>query len=101
MVWENASFWLLVLLCGAIYAIALPAQKAVREAEKELTADELKTFRDHYAKRSSKSDMPMKFDPLAAAQRRASRIWLTGCIAVIVAISWIIYAGPTLGLFQS
>ncbi|MEM8537329.1 MAG: hypothetical protein AAGF56_05640 [Pseudomonadota bacterium] len=99
MIWQTASFWLLVVLAVGMYAVAQPAQRAVREAEKKLTADELKTFRDNYLQKSARHDMPTKFDTLAAAQSRLSSIWIFSCILLIGALIWIIFAGPTLGLY--
>ncbi len=99
MIWNAPSFWLLVVLMVGIYAMAWPAQKRLREAEKALNADDLKTFRDHYRKPTAQADMPTKYHEIATAQKYLSKIWLTGCAAFIGALVWIIFAGPSLGLF--
>jgi hypothetical protein len=99
MIWENASFWLLVVLCGGLYVIALPAIRAVREEERKLTEDELKTYRENYSRRDRQHTMPDKFAALATAQRRVSRIWFLGMIALVVSLFWINFSGPSLGLY--
>jgi len=100
MTLTSPSFILLVLICVGAWLIGGPASKAVKNAEMDLSADELKTFRERYRKSSRRRDMPTKFKAIAEASDRAARIWLISAVAVTVTIVWTILAGPGLGLFE-
>jgi hypothetical protein len=95
----SPSFILLALLCAAIWLFGGPANKAVKRAEMELGADDLKTFRERHRRKASRADMPSRFRDIAEASDRAARIWLWSAVAVIAALVWIIATGPGLGLF--
>ncbi|MEM9427091.1 MAG: hypothetical protein AAGA06_10360 [Pseudomonadota bacterium] len=73
--------------------------KAVEQAKIPLTADEVKTYIEQYARKVPISQMPTKFTELATAQRKAGRIWIGSCLAIIATLIAIVFLGPGLGLF--
>ena len=92
------GFLLLAILCGGLWLVGGPAMATVQRAEKQLTADDLKMFRERFARRRNREEMPMKLAELAAARDRVSRIWWFGAVAVIVILVAINALGPDLGL---
>jgi hypothetical protein len=92
------GFLLLALLCVGLWLVGGPVMGRLKRAEQDLTSDELKTFRERFARGRNRAEMPTKFAELAEASDRASRIWLFGMVAVIVILVAIIALGPGLGL---
>ena len=62
-----------------------------RAHDATMVADELKTFNERYARASSRADMPTRFNEIAEATSRASRIWLASTVAILLVLVWIIF----------
>ena len=92
------SFLLIALFCVWLWLVGGSVSAAVKRAEQQLTDDDLKTFRERFARRRNRAEMPMKLAELAAARDRASRIFLFAAVASIAILVAIIALGPDLGL---
>ncbi|MEM9342249.1 MAG: hypothetical protein AAGA87_04330 [Pseudomonadota bacterium] len=95
----SPAYVMLIVLLAGIFLITRPAKSAVDKAKAELSDEDLQTFRNQYASRTSRATMPAKFDALVKAQERVSRIWIFSMLAVLAGLVWVIVAGPGLGLF--
>ena len=92
--------FILLALIGLLMALfAVPNKRAKDDAEKKLTAEDLKLFREQYLTKANRATMPTRFDDYARAGDKASRIWIISVLGIIAALVWIIMAGPNLGLF--
>ncbi|MEM9972014.1 MAG: hypothetical protein AAF762_13085 [Pseudomonadota bacterium] len=94
----SPGFILLYVIGGVTWLLSWPVTKAVERAKVPLTADELKTFQEQYARKVPLAEMPSKYVDLATAQRKAGRIWIASTIAITLALLAIIFAGPGLGV---
>jgi hypothetical protein len=94
----SPAFILLVILLGVICLIGNPKVKAVKQAERELSADELKIFRENYSRKARRGDMPSRFEEIARASDAVTRLWLISVVLLLAALTWIILAGHGLGL---
>jgi len=94
----SPGFILLFIILAMAWLFGTPANRAVRKAQMNLTADEARTFAEKYRRASSRADMPSRFAELAQAKARAERVWLISSAAILIVLVWIILAGPGLGL---
>ena len=95
---ELPSVILLAIVIVATWAVAGPVSNRIKMLERNFTADEIRDFRERFAKRSDRAEMPAKFDNYAALKDRMGRIWITAVFATITALIAIIYLGSDLGL---
>ena len=90
-----------ILVAGIVivlWLVGVSSKKASDTARKDLKEDDLQTFQGKYVSAKARADMPMKFDELASTSDRARRLWIVGVLAIVLALIWITYAGPNLGL---
>ena len=90
---------MLALLLVVVFLLGTPANKAVKRAERELSEDDVKAFRETYFRASSRQNMPMKFETYAKAIDRAKIVWTVAILAIICGLLWAIIGGAGLGLF--
>ena len=95
----SPAYIMLAVLAGAIFLFSRPVTAAVKRAEMDLTADDLKTFKERYRRKTARHDMPPRFEAYAQATDKAGRVWSSAVLAIIVALVWITMAGPGRGLF--
>jgi len=70
---------LMGLVLIAAWATGGPLMRRIKAFEVDMTADEVKTFQDRYAKRDQRADMPARFNEYVALKNRATRHWLASC----------------------
>ena len=95
---SQPGFWLLAAFAVISSLLSRAVTRGVEDAERDLTADELKTFREDYVRHNRRSDMLMKYQRMADAQDRARRFWLVTSVLLIAILMAYIYLGPNLGL---
>lgn len=88
------------LVLAAVTLIALflilRSQKAHKEQEMELSAEELKVFNERFRFNGNRAEMPTRFQAISVTSDNLRRTSLVGTLAVLACIVFVIFKGPNL-----
>ncbi len=86
-------FVILFFVIPVAWVILELAKRRVRQAEIDLTAEELKTFKDLYRQPHQRGGMPSRFAEIADATDRARRAAVSTSLVVLLAFCFVIFTG--------
>ena len=92
----NPGFLLLATIVAVTFVFVSRHERAMKQAEKKLTAQELKDFNDNFKFSKDRTAMPTRFDAIATAFDMRRRGSLYGVIAIIACLLLVIFRGPQL-----